>query len=131
MNFILAIGIFAWIFVRGFQPIEIIKEFQPSSLLTEVVEDSRVFRMFEDFDSFRASDIYEKAEYITLYPWEELPAYEAGVRIGDKVTAINGESIVDATTIQEIVGANNQVVLSLLSNGEQKNITITPEEGKI
>ena len=89
MNFLLAIVIFVWIFIRGFQPIEMIEEFQPNNILMEVVDRSRLFQKFATYEEFQESDIYTKSEYITLYPWSDSPAYTAGIRGGDKVFRID------------------------------------------
>ena len=63
---------------------------------------------------------------------EDSPAYEAGIMAGDEVIALNGTELKEWSDLQTIVGENEgePVVFTVLRNGQEKEITVTPEYSK-
>lgn len=63
---------------------------------------------------------------------EDSPAYEAGIMAGDEVIALNGTELKEWADLQTIVGENEgePVVFTVLRNGQEKEITVTPEYSK-
>lgn len=63
---------------------------------------------------------------------DDSPAYEAGIMAGDEVIALNGNDLKEWTELQTIVGENEgePVVFTVLRDGQEKEITVTPEYDK-
>lgn len=61
---------------------------------------------------------------------EGRPAAQAGVRAGDKITAINGESVAtDEQAVSLINGCNGAVIhMTVLRDGVQEELSITPQQ---
>lgn len=61
---------------------------------------------------------------------EGRPAAQAGVRAGDKITAINGESVAtDEQAVSLINGCNGAVIhMTVLRGGVQEELSITPQQ---
>lgn len=66
-------------------------------------------------------------------PAPETPAYNAGMRKGDKVIAINHEKLYSSAQLYDILqnNANKPVTITLLRNGQTLDITLTPENRDI
>ena len=57
------------------------------------------------------------------------PAYNAGIRPGDKVVALGGKEITDIETFRAVMAENKEapIVITVLRNGENTDFEITPD----
>lgn len=60
---------------------------------------------------------------------EKSPAYEAGLKKGDRITALNGQEIKDFEEIREIVSQNSdkELLVKINRNNEIIDFTVTPK----
>ena len=59
------------------------------------------------------------------------PGAKAGLKIGDVVTAVDGQAVTDASQLQIAIGSKKpgtKVELSVLRNGKQENVPVTLEQ---
>ncbi|MFO7882560.1 MAG: site-2 protease family protein [Kosmotogaceae bacterium] len=55
------------------------------------------------------------------------PAYEAGLKAGDRIVAANGKMIIQNQTLSEMISAGKSVELEILRNGERLKVKVEPE----
>lgn len=60
------------------------------------------------------------------------PAAKAGIKAGDVITALDGESVEDAGDLSRALNKKKEgdVTLTIIRNKSQRTITVTPTEGK-
>ena len=61
---------------------------------------------------------------------ENSPAYNAGLQVGDKIVAINGQKMRVQADISEYLrkNKNNEITVKVLRNGEYVDFNLTPQE---
>jgi len=74
-------------------------------------------------------------QIVVIAPVDGAPAAEAGIKAGDAILAVDGEST-EGKSVDEVVGkirgeAGTKVKLTLISNGERKDLEITRSDIKI
>ncbi len=66
---------------------------------------------------------------VVITPMDDTPAYEAGVKTGDKIVEINGTNVVGLSledAVKKMRGkANSKITLGILRNGQEKVLRIT------
>ncbi len=120
MNFILASVIFFAFFMSGATPI------WPNLIL----EKSYGSYFLPSFDEAMQSG-YLKHEGIILSPLTWSLAEKSGIMKWDIVTKVDGKIISDIETLRSKIAAGKSMTLSLSRSGATREITITPEGGKI
>lgn len=99
------------------------KGFSPGSSL-----GIKVHEMDSDLADY--FDVSEEDGVLVIWVDEDGPAYNAGIRSGDILTAIDGEEITDAESIQDILSEydeGQEVELEYVRKGRRESTTVTLE----
>jgi len=73
-----------------------------------------------------------EAGLVVLRVEEGTPAAKAGIEVDDIILSVNGQNVATPVELVEKIGASEgrPVELSMLHNGEQKTLSVTPEKMK-
>ena len=121
MNFLLAIIIFFWFFIAGSTPIS------PNTF----VKNDYGSYFLPSFESSLKSGYIEHGP-ISFFPVSESVAWNAGIRNGDFLLSINGETLSDIEKLRSVIAEWSSMRVVLSSTGwEIKSLTLLPKDGKI
>jgi regulator of sigma E protease len=132
MNFILAAGVFAFLFYHGTEPLTLqIREFAPQALLSRVGQGTQLIPVFDTLDQASAAGVVQQSPGVLLDPISDSPAYRAGIQRGDIALAIDGIPMTRPEDFSQSISTIGTHVVRISRAGVERDISIMPIDGKI